>query len=136
MVVAVGLGGEVFKVYPRDRIQQLLVEHNSLTFQFRVMEVFTVYAQDKFLLLHPRTHLVPWMRLLQGFFSHFSQIQKSARLGPHSGSELAADFTPWTPAACGVPMVPEEDESEPVLEAEFEEEDLDKWVDEFGRSLG
>ena len=37
------------------------------------------------------------------------------------------DFTPWTPAAHGVPMVPE-----PVLEAEFAEEDLDKWVDEFG----
>ena len=48
-------------------------------------------------------------------------------------SELAADFAPWTPAASGVPMAPEEDESEPVLEAESEEEDPDKWVDEFGR---
>ena len=32
-----------------------------------------------------------------------------------------------------MPMVPEEDEPEPVLDAEFEEEDLDKWVDELGR---
>ena len=24
---------------------------------------------------------------------------KSAELGPHSGSQLGADFTPWTPAA-------------------------------------
>ena len=38
------------------------------------------------------------------------------------------DFTSWTPAACGVPMVPE-----PVLEVESEEEYLDKWVGEFGR---
>ena len=66
------------------------------------------------------------MRFLQ-VFSHFSHM-KSARLGPHSGSELSVDFTLWTPAACGAPVVPE-----PVPEAEFEEEDLDKWVDEFGR---
>ena len=71
--------------------------------------------------------------VLQGF-SHFCPDGKtSARLGPRSGSELAADFTPWTPAACGVSMVPEEDEPEPVLVAEFEEQDLDKWVGEFGR---
>ena len=53
--VAVGLVGEVFTVYPRDRIQKRLVQQNTLTFQFRVVEVFTVYAQERFLLLHPRT---------------------------------------------------------------------------------
>ena len=42
---------------------------------------------------------------------------KSARLGLDFGSELSADFTSWTPAAYGVPMVPE-----PVLEVEVEEE--------------
>ena len=72
-------------VYPRDRIQQRLVEHNSLTFPFRVTDVFTVYAQDKFLLLHPRTHLVPWMRLLQGFLSTFPHIQKKCAVGSALG---------------------------------------------------
>ena len=40
-------------------------------------------------------------------FRTFSRWQKSATLGPHSGSELSADFTSWTPAAYGVPLVPE-----------------------------
>ena len=44
------------------------------------------------------------------------------------GSELSADFTLWTPAAYGVPMVPE-----PVLEVESEEEYLVTRMDEFGR---
>ena len=40
------------------------------------------------------------MMLLQRFFfSHFSQFKKSAKLGPHSGSELIADFTPSTSSA-------------------------------------
>ena len=55
-------------------------------------------------------------------------MKKSARLGLHSRSELDADFTPWTPTACGVPTVPAK-----VLEVESEEEDIDKRVDEFGR---
>ena len=38
------------------------------------------------------------MRNSRGF-SHFSPSEKSAKLGPHSGSELSADFTPSTPAA-------------------------------------
>ena len=77
-------------------------------FLTRVVEVFT----DQFPLLHPRTHLVQWMRLLHGS-SNFFQIQKSARLGPSSGSELGADFSPWTPAAYGDFTALEEDESEP-----------------------
>ena len=63
-----------------------------------------------------------------GGFRTFSRGQKSATLGPHSGSELSADFTSWTPAACGVPMVPE-----PVLEVEAEEEYLVTRMDEYGR---
>ena len=35
----------------------------------------------------------------QGVFSSFPRPKKSAKLGPHSGSELSADFTPSTPAA-------------------------------------
>ena len=50
--------------------------------------------------------------------------EKSAALIPHSGSELSADFTSWTPAAYGVPMVPE-----PVLEVESEGQYLtDGWM--------
>ena len=37
-----------------------------------------------------------------GFFSHFSPSEKCAMLGPHSGSELSADFTPSTPTAHAV----------------------------------
>ena len=36
---------------------------------------------------------------IQGGFRTFSRPEKSATLGPHSGSELSADFTPSTPAA-------------------------------------
>ena len=52
----------------------------------------------------------------QGFFSHFSPREKSAGQGPHSGSELGADFTPWTLAAYGAPMV-----AEPLTVAELED---------------
>ena len=58
-----------------------------------MVEVPKVDAQDRFLLLHPLTHLVLRMRFLQGV-SHFSPSEQSARVGPHSGSELSADFTP------------------------------------------
>ena len=34
-----------------------------------------------------------------GVFRTFPRLKKSAGYGPHSGSELGADFTPWTPAA-------------------------------------
>ena len=74
----------------------------------------------------------PWSRLhggtdagIQGVFRTFPREEKSAEQGPHSGSELGADFTPWTPAACDAPMVAES------LSAE-ELEDLGIWVDEFG----
>ena len=40
MVTVVGLVGEVFKFSPRNRIQERLVEWNTLTFQFPVVEVF------------------------------------------------------------------------------------------------
>ena len=65
---------------------------------------------------------------IQGVFRTFPRVEKSAEEGPHSGSELGADFTPWTPAAYGVPNVPE-----PVLEPVVVVEDFDYWVDEFGR---
>ena len=61
-------------------------------------------------------------------FSHVLFALSPAGKKCEVGSALGVgDLAPWTPAAYGVPMVPE-----PVLEAEFEEEDLDKWVDELG----
>ena len=55
----------------------------------------------------------------QVVFRTFPQLKKSAGLGPHSGSELGADFNPWTPAACAESMAGFDDESE--AEAEVEE---------------
>ena len=52
-----------------------------------------------------------------GFFRTFPQNKKSAGLGPHSGSELGADFNPWTLAAYVGSMVLEEDELE--MESEY-----------------
>ena len=110
----------VFKVSHQERIQQCFVEQNTLTFQFLKVvaegEVFSVYDPN------PAASSRHSPGAADGGFSHFSPGEKSAKLGPHSGSELSADFTSWTLAACGVPMVPE-----PVPEVESEEGYLDKW---------
>ena len=90
MVMVVGLVGEVFKFPP--------VESDTLTFQFRVVEVFEALAQDRRQQLHPRTRLVLRMSFYS-VFRTFPNPKESAKLGPHSGSELSADFTPSTPAA-------------------------------------
>ena len=70
-----------------------------------------------------------------GYFQTFPKIQKSSRLGPHSGSELGADFHPWTPAAYADSMALEEDELDTGSELESEpEEDADslrRWVSAF-----
>ena len=82
-------GEEVFKV-SLDRIQQRLLELIVLTFP---VEVFKALAQDRVL-----PHRVVCMRTqmleFKGFFASFPRRKKSAGLGPHSGSELGADFTP------------------------------------------
>ena len=67
----------------------------------------------------------------EGFFRTFPQNKKSAKLGPHLGSELLPESSPSTRRAHAVPMVPEVEE--PVL-AESEEEDPDRWKDEFART--
>ena len=41
---------------------------------------------------------------IQGGFRTFSREEKSAEEGPHSGSELGADFNLWTSAAYDAPM--------------------------------
>ena len=57
--------------------------------------------------------------VLRGVFSHSSPREK---VGPPSGSELSADFTSWTPAAYGVPILHRVRGGGP------------RWVDEFGRT--
>ena len=55
-----------------------LVEQKALTFQCRIVEVFKVFARDRFPLVHPFTHLVLRMRLLLGL-SHFSPKKTEVR---------------------------------------------------------
>ena len=50
-------------------------------------------------------------------------MKKSAGLGPHSGSELGADFNPWTPVAYAESMAGADDEFEAEAEAEAEVEE-------------
>ena len=58
-----------------------------------------------------------------GVFRTFPQIKKSAALGRHSGSELGADFNPWTPAAYADSIELEEDELGMESESESEVEE-------------
>ena len=92
----------------------------TLTFQSLMVVVFNFSSQDRFQQLSPLLRtcvLVPRMSRFKGF-SHFSPFEKSAGLGPHSGSELGADFNPWTPAAYAESMVGAYDESEAESGAE------------------
>ena len=103
---------EAFKVYLRDRVLQRFMEQITLTLQFlRVVAALEVLKDSSrvLLALHPpRSPAVD--EAFTGVFRLFPQIKKSAGLGPHSGSELGADFNPWTPAAYAGSMVLEEDE--------------------------
>ena len=56
----------------------------------------------------------------QGFFSFFP-AEKGARLGPHSGSELSADFTSSTPPA-------QQQSTSPAMERETWVNGDDVWV--------
>ena len=77
---------------------------------------------------------------IQGGFSHFSQREKSAGLGPHSGSELSADFIPSTLSAhqmppeqlvdVPVPQVPERSSYRQFLLEDEEEVDEDEEEEE------
>ena len=67
----------------------------------------------------------------EGFFSHFPQKKQSAKLGPHSVSELLSESSPSTRRAYAVPIAPEV--AAPVLEVDSEDEDPDRWRDEHGR---
>ena len=99
----------VFKVFSQNRVQQLcfLLQNaflsgfwsRSLIFPVQALKIF---AQDR---VHPllRTFQLVVMKLrmglVKGVCALCPKIQKSAKLGPHSGSELSADFSSSTPAA-------------------------------------
>ena len=102
MIVVAGVVEEAFKVSLRDRIQQRTW---SRTLTFQLVVVFTVFSQAR-VLPHRAVCLTMPMREFKGGFRTFSRPEKSAELGPHSGSELSADFTPSTPAAYVVSDVP------------------------------
>ena len=129
MVVVDGSVMEALKVSPKDRVLQRFSWsksrwHSSSSGSWRLWRSSRLPPEFfwRFILA------LAWCRGL-GFYwgsSYFSQIKKSVGLGPHSGSELGADFNPWTPAAYAVPMIPEEDESVTESESESEpEEDVE-----------
>ena len=119
------VGRRVFKVSPRDRIQQRFVEQITLTFQFHVVEVFKVLVMDRVQLLHPLTHVTLRMRhplpLPPPLPKKKNKKQKSARLGPHSGSELSADFSSSTLSA-------QQQSTSPAMERETWVDGDDVWV--------
>ena len=83
-----------------------------------LVEAFKIHAQDR-VLRHPLTlQLTLWMTHFTGFFALFPKTKRSATAPPHSGSELPPHLSPWTPAACDVPMVLEEEEEEEESEDE------------------
>ena len=71
--IPVPLGGVRLQGFPQNRVQRL--RPFLRTFQ-----------------------LVPWMSRFHGFLALFP-AEKSAKIGPHSGSELGADFTSSTSSA-------------------------------------
>ena len=101
---------EVFKVFPKDGVQQRVLCSRTSTFQFpEVACMMFVVLQA-----HPQYRV---MSVGKGSFRTFPQVSKSATLLPHSGSALPPHSSPWTPAAYDVPMALEAEE-----ESESEEE--------------
>ena len=117
--VVEGWAVEVFKVSPRNRAQQRFMEQISLIFQF-----LTVVLEGGLQGFLPgqgsaasSSHVGSAEEAGHGFFPTFPRWKKSAGLGPHSGTELGADFNPWTPAAYAESMEDAYDEAVEESEA-------------------
>ena len=108
---------EFFKVFPKNGVQQRLVEQNivfqqrlpsrTLTFQFpevaRTVSLFlTLQAHPQYCVMCVGTFF---------FFAFFPGLKK-VRHYLRTGSALPPHSSPWTPAAYDVPMVLEEEEEE------------------------
>ena len=85
---------EVFKVFPKDGVQQRVLWSRTLTFQFPL--VACVISLFLALQAHPQNRV---MRVGKGFFALFRRFKKSATLPQHSVSALPPHSSPWTPAA-------------------------------------
>ena len=123
--IPVPLGGTAARGLqaPEDRVQQRLP---SRTFppQLHVVEVlvvvFTVFLRFQGSAVD---FPVPLGDADEGVFRTFPRVKKSAKVGAHSRSELAAHSSSSTPGACGVVSSLEErfqeekEEEEPVLES-------------------
>ena len=105
---------EVFQFFTQDKVQQQS-QSKSLTFQFR-----TVAASSKILVSH-RFHKKLLGKRFKCFFSTFPRRRKSAQVGPHSWSELSADFTPSTLRA-------QQQSTSPAMERETWVNGDDVWV--------
>ena len=112
-------GGRRLQDFSQNRVQQRRLSSRTLTFQF-LLKVFKVQSSS-----HSPAGFVD--DAFEGFFRTFPQVQKSATLPPHFGSELPPHSSPRTPAACDVPIALEEEESE----SESEELDYDVEYVEF-----
>ena len=96
-VVEVVVHVVVCKVLAQDRKQQQRTWSRSLVFQ--LADVFHARVPQ---LPHRVNFLTMQMREFKGVFALFTVRKKSAKLGPHSGSELSADFTVHAGSLCGL----------------------------------
>ena len=100
-VVVDGTFEEASKVSRKDRVQQRVVEQIMLTLQFlRVVAgggrgLLGFRPDPNSAASSSRSYAVD--EPCQRVFRTFPQMKKCAGLGPYSGSELGADFNPWTP---------------------------------------
>ena len=97
---------EVFKVLSQDRIQQHCPSSRPLTFQFQVVQVEVRGGLQGFAgqsSTASSSHVGAADGAGQGVFRTFPRKKKSAKQGPHSGSELSADFNPSTLSAHQMP---------------------------------
>ena len=101
------------------------------------VDSFKIFAQNRVHLLLRTFQLVfvkTQMSLVKGSFALVPKIKKKCEVGSKLGVGTAPRVEPiHTRRACAVPMFPELEE--PVLaESVEEEEDPDRWKDEFGRT--
>ena len=96
---------EVFKVLSQDWIQQLCTLSRPLTFQFQGRAGGVRGGLQGFAGQSSSTASSSLLMALgKGFFRTFPRKKKSAKQGPHSGSELGADFTSSTLSAHQMPL--------------------------------
>ena len=98
----------VFMVFSQDSVQQRRLPENaflselwSRSLTLFLVEVFLVLSQVRVHLLLTLQLVLKnaLMSLVKGFFALFPQNKKSAKVAPHSGSELPPHSSSWMAAA-------------------------------------